>query len=428
MHTLNNDDVFVEIDENENIPQGVGYTMKGIEDGEVDTNYNFIGTANNGDINVAIEANKFLLTGNPYPSTISANAFNNLNNSVTEGVIYLWDQPQGNEHFPGETDNSGGYATITNGVTVAAATLEDEVTPVVGATTPTLFIKPGQGFIVYGTNTGNVSFTNALRDGITYDGSRHFFKTKKLQTLRSIVRLGFEYEKEEGKVYHRQIVTVLENEEQTNVVEDEVVEDDDNILKKKIGKDAFMFDYFENDAYWVIPNEEDRFVITASPAVSDDLELPIGVVVDKQREVTFKIDAAEAIFGDIYLYDKETSSITNIKDKSYKTMVESGDYRDRFSLIFSGEETGVSLDTDEVIKNDPKRIINVSNNQIKVILEAGVVDKIQLYNLNGQLIIDYVESKKTNNSTVSFDVLNSNIYVVKIITDTKTITQKVVVK
>lgn len=428
-HTLNNGDDFVEIDENTVMPSGVGFNMKGTG---ATNKYNFIGTPNNGDINVPITAGKFLLTGNPYPSSIDINKFNaanSINSGVIENTIYLWDQPNGDEHFPTETDDSGGYATIKDGVTVGAATFEDETTEIPDATTPSRFIKPGQGFIVYGENTGDVRFTNNMRSGFVYDDSRPFFETKKLKTIESVIRLGFEYTTDNNKVYHRQIANVLEEKEELDYIEDVTAEDIlENAVRKKVsGKDAFMFDYFANDAYWVIPNEEDRFVITTSAGISDDLELPIGVVVDEQREVSFKLDNPEAIFGAVYLFDKEEASITNIKDKSYTALVNTGDYRERFSLIFSGEETGGTLENDVIDNDEVKRVLKVSKNQITVILEEGVVDKIQLYNLSGQLIVDYDESKGTNHSTVNFNELSNNVYVVKVITDTKTITQKVII-
>lgn len=407
-HTFNNDPAeFFEINENTSIPTGVGFTMKGT--GTLTPNkYNFIGAPNNGEISVSLTAGNYLLTGNPYPSTIDGHLFNAMNNSVTEGILYLWDQPNGDVHFNALTDNSGGYATITDNMTApAAAILEDESTPVTGATTPTQYIRPGQGFIVYGDATGAVEFDNSLRDGVIFDGDRHFFKTNKLKSLRQIIRLGFEYTLDNGKVFHRQLATALEG----------------STLAKEKGKDAFMFDYFNNDAYWVIPGEEDRFVITSVPFPSSDLALPIGVTVDKEREVTFKLDDVEGVSGAIYLWDNVENKITNIKNASHKVMIQSGEVQDRFSLVFDEQAT---LDFESPDDNT-KTMIYTKNNQIHIVLEKGNIETVEVFNFAGEKILSHDVTKLTNSAIVSSAKLNSQMYIIKIVSDNNTITKKVII-
>ncbi|NIJ46619.1 dUTPase, partial [Wenyingzhuangia heitensis] len=77
-HTMINDYDFTEIDENTTMIPGIGFTMKGTGQSNA---YNLIGTPNNGNVNIVVSSGRFLLTGNPYPSTISANAFNTANSS-----------------------------------------------------------------------------------------------------------------------------------------------------------------------------------------------------------------------------------------------------------------------------------------------------------------------------------------------------------
>ncbi len=402
-HTMNNDFAFLEITEATTMNPGVGFTMKGT--GTLN-NYNFIGSPNNGDITVPLTSGNFLLTGNPYPSTIDGHAFNTLNSGVTEGIIYVWDQPIGDEHFPAVTDNSGGYATIGAGMTVAAATLEDEVTGVTDATTPSGYLKPGQGFVVYGDATGDVQFENSLRSGVAFDPSRHFFKTNKTKTIRPIIRLGFGYTNSEGKVYHRQLATAL----------------DGSSMAKEVGKDAFMFDYYNNDAYWIVPGEEDRFVITSVPAASDDLELPIGVVVDTDREITFTLDGVEDYTGSVYVYDKVENTVNNIKEDMYTAFVTSGETSDRFSLVFKGEDT---LSNDAILTEGVKNVVSFTNNELEVTLEKGAIEKIEVYSLTGSTLLSYKETKETNHSVVKTNGLSNNFYIVKVVTNTESFTKKI---
>lgn len=402
-HTMNNTLGFLEVNETTTMAPGVGVTMKGTG---AANKYNFIGIPNNGTIEVPLTSGNYLLTGNPYPSTIDANAFNTANNSAsggaTDGVIYLWDQPNATEHFDDSADpgdDSGGYATITNGVTVAAALRKDGVTPPPGATPLSdisTFIRPGQGFVVEGTATGNVVFTNAQRT-TSYDGSRHFFKANKLTTLRSIIRLGFEYAMDDGKTYHRQLATVLEG----------------SSMEREVGKDAYMFDYFSNDAYWELPGDQNRFIVTSVPNASDDLELPVGVVVTKSREVSFKLDNQPILDNEIYLYDKQENQITNIANNVYTTMVKEGDTQNRFSLVFA-DKTSLSSKNNELASNS---IVRIEDGVVSVVLEKGLIEKVSLYTFSGEEINSKDVTTLTNHAELNIEGITSQLYILKVKTD-----------
>jgi len=274
----------------------------------------------------------------------------------------------------------------------------------------TKYIKPGQGFIVSGQNGGFVKFTNELRTGVPYNGTRKFFKTKKLNTERPVIRLGFEYKKENGYYFHRQIATVLE---------------DGGTLEYDFGKDAYMYDDFNNDAYWIVQDEEglpedDRYVITSVPKQSESLQLPIGVVVDNKREVTLKLDGTEGLVGDVLLLDNVDYTITNIKKHNYTVTLDEGTYTDRFSLIFKGDET-LSDKAEEPIKT----LIYATPDEIRVLLEKGNIDKVQLYNVAGGKVLEYNVKDNTSSVVLSTANLTSQIYIVKIVTDTNVLTKKI---
>ncbi|NIJ46456.1 hypothetical protein FHR24_002943, partial [Wenyingzhuangia heitensis] len=242
--------------------------------------------------------------------------------------------------------------------------------------------------------------------------SRKFFKTQETKTLNNIkpmVRLGFEYKTEDAKVYHRQLVTALEG----------------NTLAKELGKDAFMFDYYNNDAYWIVEDDIDRFIITSVPYVSESLELPIGVVLESEREVTFKIDDVQDLYNDVYLLDKQEATVNKISTtESYTTMVSSGEHQDRFSLVFKESK---NLDTD-YIDNTTKSVIYIQDKVMNVVVEQGNIQQIDLYNLAGQKIITKTSTIITNNSTISLESLAEQLYVVKIVTGSGSFTQKIVLE
>lgn len=406
-HTLNDGLSFVEINENVALEAGVGFTMKGTGTAN---KYNFVGKPNNGKLNLTVSNDNYLLTGNPYPSSINIDDFNTLNeitNNVTDGVVYLWEDPVSTAHSPGTTDAQGGYATRANGVGTAAVTESDIAIP--GAVIPGAFIKPGQGFIVFGERNGEIEFNNTLRD-VTYDTTRKFFKAKKIQSHRPVIRLGFDYVKENGNHFHRQIATVLES---------------GSTLEKEKGKDAPMFDYFSNDIFWTVEGEEDRFVITSVSNEAEDLEVPIGLVLDKERSITLKLDGTEGFLENVLLLDKIDNTLTDLKKNVYTVTVQEGEYTDRFSLVFKGDET-LSSDAPSNSNQEVKTLIYTSNKQIRVILENGNINKIQLYSLSGAKVLDTKLTVKTSTVQVNASDLSNQIYVLRILTDTNVITKKIV--
>jgi len=413
-HTLNDGSVFLEIDETVEMAQGVGFTMKGTS---LANAYNLIGFPNNGPIELNVTAGNALLTGNPYASTIDVAKFFSYkdNTAVTGGTIYLWDQPSNNgDHSGGLVDTAGGYATIMQDLSVAAASLVDGT--VTSSTPPTPFIKPGQGFIFTSATGGTISFDNNMREGVVVDDSRHFFKTEGLQTLeskKSIVRLGFEYQTNDNKTYHRQLATVLKE-------GDSGTEGNTN---------AYMFDYYNDDAYWIADSENSRYIITNISNVNEDSELPIGVVLEEKKEVTFKIDDVEDFTNEIYILDKEEGKVTEISTtKEYTTEVNAGDNQNRFSLVFNEDAL---LDSDlflnnEIIDSATKTVIYIEDQTINAILEKGIIEEIEVYSLTGQKIASKLNSELTGYLSVSLLNSSEQLLVVRILTSNGTITKKII--
>ncbi|ANW95954.1 hypothetical protein AXE80_06525 [Wenyingzhuangia fucanilytica] len=397
-NTLN----FVKIDENTDINAGLGFTMKGTNQAN---RYNFMGTPNNGDITpISITTNNYVLLGNPYPSALDIDAFNTamLSGNITDGVVYLWDQPTGDSHY--QTQYDGGYATRANGVSAPAA-------GVTNATTPTNVLKPMQGFLVAGGTTGgNITFTNSMRLTNTSTSGEKFYRTSKVKNvLKPVVRLGFEFT-ENDKTFHRQLVAVANG----------------GSLEVELGKDAYMFDYFANDAYWVLPNDPYRFVINDVPVPDESLSLDLGVVVDQTREITFKLDDVEGLSTELYLLDKEEETLTNIKEEVYKTTVTSGEYTNRFSLVFK-EDQNLDSEHHNLSKNTVI-YVDEANKEISVVAENKSINSVSVYSMSGELLATANNKTKSNSLVVSLKNASSQIYLVKVVTNNGTFSQKVFFK
>jgi len=99
---------------------GQGFTLKGSGTIAGTQNYTFTGKPNNGLITTnSVASDQLLLTGNPYPSALDADAFIADNSSSIDGTLYFWEHyATNNTHILREYQ--GGYATrnLTGGTAI----------------------------------------------------------------------------------------------------------------------------------------------------------------------------------------------------------------------------------------------------------------------------------------------------------------------
>ena len=392
---------YTKINETRPLFPGIGFTMKGTNQAN---DFNFIGSPNNGNIiPLYLATNDYALVGNPYPSAIDGDVFNTamLNNNTTNGTIYFWDQPTGESHL--QDQYNGGYATRAGGVGAAAP-------GVTSASVPTNVIKPGQGFVVVGgTAGGNITFTNSMRISNTSSSGATFFRTGKFTTVQPVIRLGFEFESEQG-TYHRQLVTTPNG----------------GTLGYDLGRDAKMLDDFDNDAYWLLDNTDERYVISSVPQVSDDLTLNLGVSLESEKEITFTLDDTTSYSGALYLWDHEAAQMTNIRDQDYTTSVASGDHTDRFSLVFKSDS---SLESKYIHQNNQISVY-VKEGQLYVDSKdtAGLIEVVKLYDLAGREIMHYNNPLNTTSINVPITGVETKILIAKVISTAGVFTKKIYVK
>jgi hypothetical protein len=313
---------------------GQGFTMKGPgAPGSPAQNYVFVGTPNNGTIELTVAKDYDYLVGNPYPSALDADQFLMDNSpsgtaSIT-GAIYFW------EHYGGDTHNlagyQGGYATYSLGGEAPAAAFPGlgGGSSVKGA--PKQFIPAGQAFFVVGdaTDGGQIQFNNGQRvfkkeslgEAVFMKSSNNKAKTdvSDLSDLRPKFRIGFDA----PKISHRQILLTID-ERATPLVD--------------WGFDAEIYEIFADDMYWILNDK--KYVIQATNETGLNSEVPLGIQLSKTGMVTVKIDALENVDDDtsLYLKDKVTGESFNIREKPVQLNLTAGKYTDRFVLIFKTQK------------------------------------------------------------------------------------------
>ena len=170
---------------------GVGYaTTQAISTFSSGKSYTFTGSFNTRTVNVPVFRedtsmldNNWNLIGNPYPSAIeideflTQNAYNLTTNpsGLLEGVVYFWSH---NSALSSTNNGNQGYNFDTTDYAS-----HNGVGGTVGGdgVIPNGFIPSGQGFFVNysddaASNTGNVTFTNAMRSTSLSPDNSQFFK------------------------------------------------------------------------------------------------------------------------------------------------------------------------------------------------------------------------------------------------------------
>ncbi|SEG41602.1 LamG-like jellyroll fold domain-containing protein [Flavobacterium urumqiense] len=420
---------------------GQGFTLKGSGAASGTQNYTFVGKPNNGTIATNnVSADQLLLTGNPYPSALDANAFINDNLSSMDGTLYFWEQYTTNDtHIL--RDYQGGYAerNLTGGVPATSSGI-DFISGLGSSTKgiPNQFIPVGQSFFVYGNinSGGPITYKNTQRGFHKEDEvgvSNIMFKSTakdkkdnvwnnnndiiKKDTYKRI-RIGYN----SNNNYHRQVLIGFMDEKATS--------DIDN------GYDGFNFDDFPNDMYFM--NGEDQLVIQGVGYFDRNESYPIGIKADTDGKVKFMIDGLENFDKNekIFIYDSENDSYNDIRKKQYEVLIPSGENNDRFSLCFkqkTKKEKEESKDEKDKKnkKSDDIKVTNLQGKNAIMINNKSAITNLQkviLYNMNGQSIATWeIESQSQQNIQLPIKNLSSGIYIVRIQTTSGDISKKIIV-
>ncbi|MFD1095117.1 LamG-like jellyroll fold domain-containing protein, partial [Salegentibacter chungangensis] len=423
---------------------GEGFTMKGTSGSASISsrqNYVFKGKPNNGIIKLSISNNENRLVGNPYPSALDAEQFirDNLKDveggtnsqNVFNGAIYLWDHfGQENSHVLREY--VGGYATynLSGGVPAASTDARINANGSKGSKVPRRYIPVAQGFFVntlldesvsgnYNISGGDIIFNNGQRAFVReQSGSSQFLtqaktsltndqRTSFAQDTRYKIRLAFH----SPAGYHRQILVTADS-KTTNGFD--------------LGYDAPLIDDNKEDMYWLINNSE--FVIQAVPNFNLDQKLPLGIKISEEGKFEIEIDELENLpdHMDIYLKDNSDTTYYNLRKKAYKTDITPGTFNDRYELVFTKQIKEVQELPREIEFN-----IRYSRKDMEFILgnpNLLAVDKVMIYNLNGQTVDSFKEQPVEKFISLKREKqLSAGVYIVKVFSGTQWFSKKVII-
>lgn len=384
----------------------------------------FTGVPNNGIKSIAIGPNgTFNLLGNPYPSAINADTFLSTNSALVEGTIYFWTHNTaiqlassitGVDVFGNPKVGSGAlaytsddYASYngTGGVAVSG-----------GGIIPTGKIAAGQAFFTTSKATGaSVKFNNAMRLAGTTLADRtgtnqQFFKTKNTAKTTNAIekdRIWLNLSNDQG-AFKQTLVGYI-----TDATNDYDSRFDGESFD---GNDFVDFYSINEDKYLTIQGR-------ALPFDEND-EVPLGFRSTIEGSFSISIDQVDGSMTnqDIFIEDKLTNSITDLKAGNYTFNTAAGTFNNRFVLRYNSKTLGIT----DLETQTNKVVVSVKNKQIKINSLSETINKVAIFDLLGRQIYQKNKVDSSEFLTVDFSSSHQALIVKTTLQNGQLVTNKII--
>lgn len=341
----------------------------------------FSGPPNNGIKTIKVGGpGTFNLIGNPYPSAIDAVKFLNVNSSVLGGTIYFWTHNTAIRNKTGNVNEGSGdlvfiqddYASFnrTGGVGTVAKSDPDKLPG--NPNIPNGMIAAGQSFFTTSTAAAGtlVTFNNDMRVGTGYLNNSQFFRTKaseKNNVVSDKSRIWLNLTNKQN-AFKQTLVGYI----------DGATNDFDTAFDGLSFNANAIINFYSvnNAANYVIQGR-------ALPFEQNDL-VPLGYSSTVEGEFAISIDNLDGLFTtqNVFLEDKNTNTIHNLKTSPYSFQTTKGTFNDRFVLRYTDKTLGV----EDVVADGKKVLVTVKNKQLKVTAGKEDIKSVVIYSILGKQI------------------------------------------
>ncbi|WP_312765900.1 Ig-like domain-containing protein [Epilithonimonas sp.] len=358
--------------------------------------FQFVGTPQNGDINSynlrwSGATKGYNMVGNPYPSNISFDDFYEHNKTKINGTAYFWTNNDEQITSQQSTNYSGNNYAILNSTGGASATYFGY-----NNRKPNGNIAVGQGFIIQAKEAGKgqpLNFTNAMR---TPDIANYYNRGAQKN------RFWLEF-KSPTDVNNEILIGYIDN--ATNAFD---IDYDADLLA--IGSDSF----------WSILDSHKLAIQSKNPNFSLDDITKVGFKAAVSGNYTISLTDRNGIFEGaqtVYLKDKYLNKTVNMTDAPYIFYTNSGQYEDRFEIVY---RSSITLGTtDEALKG----IIITKDNQNFVVRSDDNINEVGLYDMAGRLLFNTTNAKKE--VMINKTNLAEGMYIIKARSGNTIVTKKV---
>ncbi|MFD0984270.1 T9SS sorting signal type C domain-containing protein, partial [Flavobacterium myungsuense] len=339
----------------------------------------------------------FNAVGNPYPSQINVHNFIDANISNITGTLYFWrkknDQTQpsystltklgyvANSAPGGGTSNTSNYFNTSNNAA------------------NTWVINVGQGFIVQATAATDLVFTNAMRRGV--NNSNQFFRTSNKTTIDDS---GYKLNLTRKDGFFSQMLVKYSSDYTLGV--------DRGIDGSNINSEEYMCSSIDGVAYAIQGRPE--FTLT-------DI-VPLQYKVATAAEYSISIEQFDGLFGtqDVYIKDKLTNFIHNLKTGPYTFVSEPGTFTDRFEVVYENP-----LSTSDTKFNQNSVLVYKQSQEVVINTGTVQMSNVKIYDIRGRLL---VSKSNINASQVKmYAGSTQQVLIVKITSDTNGVVTKKVI-
>lgn len=407
---------------------GKGYIERGLNNAPLNSPVNFTstftGVPNNGIVNTSIsrgtyntvgtypspysptnatqDDDNWNLLGNPYPSSISADAFLTANSSNLDGFVKIW--LHGIAPSTSALDpfyNNYGYNYDPNDYLIYNLS---------GPSIPGVFdgyIGAGQGFITRmsatsASTSSNAIFNNSMRSK-TYRNDQ-FYRNANAVTG--------------GRIWVDLVSSTASNSTLVAYV-DGATNGKDQMYDAQANLKATFSIYSLLEGY-------DRHVIQGrSLPFNQNDQVPLAVKIPFNGNYTIAIKAVDGLFSDvsqpIYLEDKQANIIHDLRLAPYYFTSASGEFAERFVLRYTNQ----TLNNDQFEVSDNSVKIYASDNSIVINSLIEPIKTYEIYNVLGQTLVSKKQLKVNKAEETSLQKASQAIIVKVTLESGKTITKKV---
>ncbi|QOG03324.1 T9SS sorting signal type C domain-containing protein [Flavobacterium sp. MDT1-60] len=395
---------------------GKGYIIRGPEgtSNTVRAPYTatFRGTPNNGTVtSETYDSGKNYLIGNPYPSAIDADKFlSDLNNKgLLQGTLYFWTHNTPvtlGGYYRYNADDYASYNLSGGTKTMKEAKTANNAPGNINSA-PQGYIAAGQSFMAGFSFPGQIQFTNSMRIGA--DKNAQFFKPGKTSKTTGIEknRVWLNLTNEEG-AFKQMLVGYIEG----------ASNDYDR------GYDGLSFDGNKYIDFYSIGGTR-KFVIQgrALPFTDTDI-VPLGYKTTIAGDFTISIDQADGIFTtqSIYLEDKTTGKIQDLRAANYTFTTAIGTFADRFVLRY----TNKTLGTGDFENVENGLLVAVKDKTIKVTSAKETIKEVAIFDINGKLLYNKKKVGSTELQIANLQSANQVLLVKVTLENDYAVTKKII--
>ena len=379
----------------------------------------FKGVPNNGDITIPVAFTDATrgknMISNPYPSNIDLRLLHQNNPGLSGGVFYFWtNDANSSTGIDGNTSNGiyGNYTAnqyaVLNVLGATPASTPADLSPKY----PSAIVKPGQGFIMKVSASGNLKFDNTMRTSATTDGSHIAVFFNRGAGKNSAV----------NDISGRYWLSLISPAGAKNVMLIGYVKGLVNKIDTQY--DAEILSNSSDNIYSIL--EDRNLAIQGRNAYGIQTDVvPVGVVHYMPGTYKIQLENKDGVFNssqDIFLRDKEINVIRNISKTPYTYDVSAaGVNNTRFEIVYQNTESVLNATN---INKDVLDVVWYKSNENYVLKSNFPIDKVEVFDASGKLIWMKKEIK-LKEIVIDYNNLNFGANFIKVTRDNSVKTIKV---